>query len=169
MDHTASRLLKDLDQVLGSLKEEERNSLVLYSKWGCDGCQQTEYKQKFENESNTDANLFQSSFVPLRLTYGKNDKVLWQNPTPSSPRYCRPIRFRFIKETKDVTNEEISWVENAVKELEKSTVIRDEEVYQVSHTMMLTMVDGKVSSYLYFIRYIYVLQLCNFFFPLTTI
>lgn len=147
MDHTATRLLKDLQKMLVTLEEEERRSLVLLCKWGCDGAQQAQYKQKFKCDSDSDANLFQSSFVPLRLICSKNSKILWQNPTPSSPRYCRPIRLRFIKETSDVTKEEISYIKNASNDLEKTIVqFEDNITCEVSHTMMLTMIDGKVNS-----------------------
>lgn len=145
MDHTATRLLTHIEEVL-PLDEEERRSLLIMCKWGCDGAQQAQFKQKFECDSDSDANLFQSSFVPLRLICSTNDKVLWQNPTPSSPRYCRPIRIRFIKETKDVTNEEINYVKNAANDLQKTEVKLGEKTYLVKHSMMLTMVDGKVCN-----------------------
>lgn len=147
MDHTASRLLTDLEELLSSLNENERSSLVLLSKWGCDGAQQAQFKQKFISDSNlSDGNLFQSSFVPLRLLCSTNNKVVWQNPTPSSPRYCRPIRLRFIKETADVTREEIEHIQDAANNLEKTAVVKNEITYKVSHIMMLTMIDGKVCN-----------------------
>lgn len=72
-------------------------------KWGCDGSQQTEFKEKFLDDTSSDANIFQSSMVPLQLICAINKKVIWKNSTPSSPRFCRPIRIRFVKETQDVT------------------------------------------------------------------
>lgn len=52
--------------------------------------------------------------VPLRLIAYIFDekKIVWQNNVPSSVRYCRPIRIRFIRESKDVTCEEIEFVRN---------------------------------------------------------
>lgn len=41
--------------------------MVLISKWGCDGSQQAQFKQKLQNNADNDANIFQSSLVPLRL------------------------------------------------------------------------------------------------------
>lgn len=96
MDHTTKRLLIHLgEEVLEQLTVAEKQSLVLISKWGCDGSQQMQYKMKFENETDSDANIFQSSVVPLQLVYGTDKKIVWQNPAPSSPRHCRPIRLRF--------------------------------------------------------------------------
>lgn len=143
MDHTIKRLLLHLgEEVLEQLTESEKQSLLLISKWGCDGSQQVQYKMRFENETDSDANIFQSSLVPLQLVYGAEKKMLWQNPTPSSPRYCRPIRIRFIKETTDVTNEEIEYIETQIKELNK-TKIDDKSV---KHKIVFTMVDGKVCN-----------------------
>lgn len=114
LNRTTTRLLTYLKDVLRGLRPEESDSLELFCKWGCDGSQQAQFKQKMENDV-TDSNIFQSSFVPLRLVCGT--KTLWQNPTPSSPRYCRPIRIRFVKETVDITQEEIEFVENAINAL----------------------------------------------------
>lgn len=105
LDHTSSRLCMYLEEVIKTYTEKERKSLELVVKWGCDGSHQSQFKQKFENISESDANIFQSSLVPLRLETNANEqnRTLWQNPVPSSPSYCRPIRIRFIHETKDVT------------------------------------------------------------------
>lgn len=145
IDHTAERLLKYLEEVLSTLKDNECNTLNMICKWGCDGSQQAQYKQKFESDSGSDAHIFITSFVPLRITYG-TDKILWQNPTPSSSYYCRPIRIRFIKETTDVTNEEIKYIENAANNLRPTSVTLGSRDYEMKCNMLLTMVDGKVCN-----------------------
>lgn len=43
---TVTRLSTYLEEVLLTLKEQERMSLKLICKWGCDGSQQSRYKQK---------------------------------------------------------------------------------------------------------------------------
>lgn len=53
-----------LEDVLQNLNIGEINSLELVYKWGCDGSRQRQYKQKFENSFDSDANIFQSSLVP---------------------------------------------------------------------------------------------------------
>jgi len=86
--HTATRLLVHLKDVLDTLSTNECSSLELISMWGCDGSQQTQFKQKFDNSTESDANIFQTSLVPLRLFCNTDTKkIVWQNPTPS-PRYC---------------------------------------------------------------------------------
>ena len=105
-----------------------------------------QYKQKFENDADSDANLFQSSFVPLQLISNFNNKVIWKNPTPSSPRFCRPIRIRFIKETANITRDEISYVESAVASLNPTNIYLQDKAFAVKHILQLTMIDTKVCN-----------------------
>ncbi|CAH1108527.1 unnamed protein product [Psylliodes chrysocephalus] len=107
MNVTVRRLSECLEEVLITLKEKERDCLTIISKWGCDGFQQSQFKQKLESDIESDSSIFQNCFGLLQLVSGdKNEKVLWNNLTPSQPRFCRPIRFRFIKETNNVTEEQ---------------------------------------------------------------
>lgn len=147
IDITVKRLSKFLEEVLLTIKEQERNTLKLLCKWGCDGSQQAQYKQKHDDEADSDANIFQSCFVPVRLICGKeNQKVLWENPTPSSARFCRPIRFRFVKETTEITNEEINYVKNSIDNLVATEVDIDGEKFLVHSQFVMTMVDGKICN-----------------------
>lgn len=148
LNHTAQRLFLSLTEVLQNLQlhGEEDNKFILVCKWGCDGSQQTKFKQKFENSSDSDANIFQSSFVPLQLSFGQQNKIVWRNPVPSSPRYCRPIRIRFIKESVDTTNEEIGYIENKINSLEDTHITHINKTFSVKHVMTLTMVDAKVCN-----------------------
>jgi alkyl hydroperoxide reductase subunit AhpC len=50
LDLTATRLITYLEEVVESLTEEERNDLLLICKWGCDGSQQSQYKQSFKHD-----------------------------------------------------------------------------------------------------------------------
>lgn len=121
------------------------NSLELISKWGCDGSQQAEYKQKFSRNNDSDCNVFQTSFVPLRLICSINRKVIWQNPTPSSPRYCRPIRIRFVKESVDVINDEVNYMQTKIENLIETKIERNITI-SVKHTLLFTMIDSKVCN-----------------------
>lgn len=148
LDHTVTRLFIYLQEVLVTLSENECRSLELISKWGCDGSQQTQYKQKFQNNTESDANIFQSSLVPLRLLCGKdkdNKKIIWQNPVTSSPRFCRPIRINFTKESTDITKNEINYIEAKINSLNK-TQIGGNRCMEVKHTLAFTMVDAKVCN-----------------------
>ncbi|CAH2102438.1 unnamed protein product [Euphydryas editha] len=147
MDLTVTRLSKYLEDVIIRLNEQERKSLMIICKWGCDGSQQSKYKQSYDNETDSDANIFMSSFVPLRIVCGKEgSKIVWQNPTPSSSRFCRPIRFRFVKETTDITKEEIKYVQESIKQLKKTVVMLNEEEFSFGHQLKMSMIDGKVCN-----------------------
>lgn len=147
VDLTVKRLAMYLQEILMKLEEGERDSIKIICKWGCDGSQQSQYKQIFESDADSDANIFQSCFVPLRLVSGKTcEKVLWENPTPSSPRYCRPIRFRFIKESIDITQEEIEYVKTSAQSLNATEVVLNGNTFFVNHVFIMTMVDGKVCN-----------------------
>lgn len=149
IDLTIRRLSEYLEEVLITLKDKERETLKLICKWGCDGSQQSQYKQKFDSDSDmdTDMNLFQSCFVPLKLVCGeKTEKTVWENPTPSSPRFCRPIRFRFVKETTDVTQEEINHVNSSINSLVATDFDLCGKKFRVKYQFIMTMVDGKVCN-----------------------
>lgn len=157
LDHTASRLIQDLEEAVKTLNEHEKSSLVLISKWGCDGSQQVQYKMRFETDADSDANIFQSSLVPLQLLTGSEKKVVWQNPKPSSPRYCRPIRMRFIKESNDITVDEINYINGKISAL-LPTKIKD---VSIKHKMLFTMIDGKVCNAATHTKYSMRCYLCN--------
>lgn len=46
MDHSEARLILYLREFAGCLNSEKKMILVLFSKWGCDGSQQMEFKMK---------------------------------------------------------------------------------------------------------------------------
>jgi hypothetical protein len=57
----------------------------------------------------TDENIFFTSLAPLQMFYmdTTNKKTLvWNNPRPSSTRFCRPIKIKFKPETVDTTRAE---------------------------------------------------------------
>ena len=117
-------------------------------KWGCDGSQHSQFIQKFQNSTDSDANIFQSSLVPLRLivTIKGEVKIIWQNPVPSSVRFCRPVHIRFVSESNDITKEEIKYIEDRVKTLTKTEILAPDGIVKIKHTMLFTMIDGKVCN-----------------------
>ena len=48
--------------------------------------------------------MFCTTIVPLQLK--SCNEILWQNPVPSSPRFCRPIHIQLEKETTQLCQEE---------------------------------------------------------------
>lgn len=146
LNHTSTRLLQYLQEVLESLEDVEISSLRLIYKWGCDGSNQSEYRQALENDADSDAYIFQSSLVPLQLLSTTTEKVIWKNPTPSSPCYCRPIRIQFVKESLDVTNQEVQYIQNAISALVQTEFELNGIKISVHHTLVLTMIDAKVCN-----------------------
>ena len=61
-------------------------------------------------------------------------------------RYCRPIRFRFVKESTDLTKEEISCVKESAKKLTPTEVILHGSKFMFEHVFKMTMIDGKVCN-----------------------
>jgi len=119
-------------------------------KWGCDGSSgQSQYKQKFNDSStSTDQTMFMFSLVPLELRcfpIRNNDSdIIWQNSVPSSTKFCRPIKFMYKKETTENTKKEVKEIEEQIINLCNTDVLFNDQVVQVKHTLIFSMVDGKV-------------------------
>lgn len=132
LDHTISRLLTNFKERMKTLQEEERSSLMQVGIWWhTTTAIQAKVAVWF---------LFrchQSSSVSLRLIYFNNNRILWQNPTFSSLRYCRLIRVKFMEETSDVTKEEITYIQNAIKELQNTEVKIEAKSFMKSYSMIM--------------------------------
>lgn len=146
LDHTANRLMLVQKDVVATTRT---NKLTLISKWGFDGSSShTQYMQKFVSDTSDDKYMFLSSLVPLRLIAEEDEKtvVLWQNPRPSSPRYCRPIKLQYKKETVELSKYEKSNIDNQINNLSCTTVFVNEKEFNITHTPLFTMVDGKICN-----------------------
>lgn len=83
--------------------------------------------------------------VPLRMTTLDDLKsIVWNNATPQSPRWCRPLRLQFEKETDEITLKEKESVENEIAALIPFIVTIAGIKVTVLFKMYLTMIDGKV-------------------------
>lgn len=128
----------------------ECSSLTLTGKAGSDGSSNygahmhIQSTTEFENNNYDDDKLFLIAYVPLKLV-AANGQVIWSNPRPSSPRYCRPVKFLYTKETKDVVIREIKALQSEMDNLQ-STII--EGGIEVKHKVYFTMVDGKTINIL---------------------
>jgi hypothetical protein len=99
-------------------------------KWGCDGSSgQNEYKHTIIDDSKSDANVFFTSVVPLQLMSvdheSKAQIVVWKNPRPSSPRFCRPLRLQFLHEDRESTVNEVQHIEEQIKSLVPFEIVID--------------------------------------------
>ncbi|XP_076052661.1 uncharacterized protein LOC143032080 [Oratosquilla oratoria] len=151
VDHTVMRLLKvqgkainiylEKDNMLGT---NEKLHLDFVIKYGIDGSgDQALFSMKFDQTKHSDAcetSIVSSFICPVRLCVRGSNKVLWQNPAPSSPYYCRPVKLSFKKETADQTRQDVSELKEAIENLVPTV----SDTCEVHHKLLLTMVDGKV-------------------------
>ncbi|XP_060800854.1 uncharacterized protein LOC132903670 [Amyelois transitella] len=147
LDHTSMRLCQTLIPVINTLNDDldRCNEICLVSKWGFDGSSgHSSYKQAFQDSAATDSAVFITCLVPLRLV--ANDIVIWQNPSPASTRYCRPIKIEFQKESVDVSIQENREIENQISNLRESTVNIENKTLKIRYELILSMVDGKVCN-----------------------
>lgn len=153
LNHTVERILSSQCDVIKSLPCNRTYEFQLISKWGCDGTSgQSRFKQIFQNDNGTqsDANMFVTSLVPLQLiSCHENDSksfVLWKNPRPSSPRFCRPLRIEFLQETVETIKIRVDDTKKQEGNLQNFETVVDGKKISVSFKLSLTMIDGKVCN-----------------------
>jgi len=149
LDHISARLLQVQHDVIKKLSPQTVSKLRFILKWGCDGSSsQNEYKQKFSDADSSDANVFLTSVVPLQLIaidiQSNKEIVVWKNPRPSSPRYCRPIRLQFLQENVESTCAEEEYIEAQIASLVSFNIVVDGKEIAVNYELVFSMVDGKV-------------------------
>ena len=158
IDHTALRIIEDQKEVMTNvvegLEDDEQMLCKLVCKYGFDGSSgQSEYKQQFSLPEKTDESLFCATVVPLQLKWG--DQILWENPVPSSTRFCRPLRLNFVKEIAEISQAMDKSIKQEIERLQPMNVSLDitYEVeadlnriadVKVNYELHLTMVDQKV-------------------------
>ncbi|CAH1107348.1 unnamed protein product [Psylliodes chrysocephalus] len=107
------------------------------------------YKQAFHGFQASDSSVFITSIVPLRLvcdTDSNNSKIVWQNPRPSSTRYCRPLKIAIIKESSEVSVAEKNRVDTEIQQLQNSKLNLNSRSISVSHNMIFAMIDGNICN-----------------------
>ena len=148
LDHTTRRIF---EVSLNEADDIEIQQFNLICKVGFDGTTgQSVYKQIRSDDQERDVMfescLFVTCMVPLQLsgkTEANEEIIFWKNNKPSSPFFCRPVRFRFIKETSEVLVEEERYLKDAIHNL-RPTQVKDD--INVIHDVSITMIDGKVAS-----------------------
>lgn len=138
LDITVKRVLKSLP-VDQSVQEKE---MVLLSKWGCDGASsQSRYKQKWDSPDD-DSSIFMTSLVPIKIMC--EEQTVWENSKPCSPAFCRPVQFKFVKESEAVVKGEVTKMKAEISALQPTEC----ETNKVSHKLFMTMIDAKICTYL---------------------
>lgn len=153
LDHTAERVIEVQKDVISTLPKELLKDMHLISKWGFDGSSgHSSYKQRFSDPNLDDSSVFISSLVPLRmltnsnLNYHDPKAVIWQNPRPSSTRFCRPIKINFTKETTEHSMAEKNRIDCELSNLKPTSINFGDEILQIRHILIFSMVDGKICN-----------------------
>ncbi|XP_076660639.1 uncharacterized protein LOC143363994 [Halictus rubicundus] len=80
--------------------------------------------------------------LPLQLINSTDKGVAWKNPVPSSPGYCRPIRIRFVKETTNIINGEVNYIQTKIRSLQETKTTENNRSISVKHNLIFTMLGG---------------------------
>lgn len=154
LNHTAHRLLQLQEPIFTIFKDGNIHDLTikLQVKWGPDGsADHSQYNQKYvnvESTVNSDANFYATTLVPLRMTtVDKWKQLIWNNATPQSPRWCRPLRLHFAKETEEFTMKEIDFVRDEITALNPFRATIAGIQLTVVFELYLTMIDGKTLAF----------------------
>lgn len=136
----------------------EGRGFDFFWKWGMDGSSGlSNYNCKYR-DGNTetharaaDSGVFMVTCVPLRLLVAdadpNNPMVIWKNPKPSSALSCRVVKFEFRKEsTKTIIDTAHQYKSQFLGSLLPTNCIKNGVEFEVRHTGVLTMVDGKVCN-----------------------
>lgn len=152
LDLTVRRIIELQENVLVTLPSDVYGNLVLVSKWGCDGSSgHAAYKQKSNQEVMFDVRVLMMCLVPLQMyalspDHGKKI-IVWQNPRPSSTRYCRPIKLEFAAETPTKILAEKKWVDKQITNLQPTSLEHTATAHlKVHHQLAMTMIDGKTCN-----------------------
>jgi len=140
--------------VIKSLTSDNVRYVNLICKWGCDGTSgQSSFKQKFDDDTDgnkIDTSIFFTLLVPLQIISvdksTKKEIIIWKNPRPSSPRFCRPIKIEFMLETAECTRLEVDNIKEQERYLTPLQTIVDGKEINVTYKLALTMIDGKVCN-----------------------
>ena len=146
LNHTVNRIITS-----SRIQYPIQSTILLISKVGFDGSTgQSVYKQITSDDSApqdvaVEESLFLTCLVPLQIVIKDTKEVLWTNERPSSTYFCRPVRFRYVKENATVLEEELKFIKLSHSQL-TPTVLTGETT--VEHHLEITMVDGKVQTIL---------------------
>ncbi|CAG9759703.1 unnamed protein product [Ceutorhynchus assimilis] len=148
LEHTTKRIInlqKDVIlQFMDSLSMAEIDAEIIFS-YGFDGSSGfSVYKQKFDSsDTQSDASLFATTIVPLR--FQSMNIVLWNNRTPQSVRFCRPLKLEFVKETSEHILKEKIGLDLQIQQLDILRIeLEPSKVIKITFQLFMTLIDGKV-------------------------
>lgn len=154
LNHTATRIVKFHEQeILSKIGDDKVTCVNLITNWGCDGSSNQQIYNYSPTSSTSELNsssLFASTIVPLQVQLQKEpNTILWQNPTPHSVRFCRPIKITYEKETKELILKTKHDMDQQITELRPLPIqLSNSNTLLVQYSVFCKACDGKVVSYL---------------------
>lgn len=146
LDHTVERILFLQKNVIRSLAQRYLSNMNFIC--SCDESYgQSEYRQTFIDDSKCECVLHFSCTIQLiSIDHESKAQIVWKNPRPSSPRFCRPLQF--LHEDRKSRVNEVQYIKEQIKSLVSfETVIDGKEISIVYNMCMtFTMIDGKVCN-----------------------
>ena len=123
LDQNSNRLFQLLERTADPVLVDIPDGAVLefHHKYGSDGSgDHSTYQQGFEDAPATqDQCVLLTALSSLQLRMERPDGlpplIVWSNPTPSSVRFCKPVRLQLINETKESLKEEHNYLEDQLK------------------------------------------------------
>lgn len=87
--------------------------------------------------------MFATTLIPLRLSISTG-LILWNNRTPQSVRYYRPIKLQFVKESRDVILAQKFCIEQQIAKLQVFEIMLQNFRIKIHFSLFLTLIDSKV-------------------------
>lgn len=146
LNHTIGRIVLLQEDVLFNVFTSTSQNCItttMILSYGFDGSSgQSLYKQTFANFCGNDSSIFATTLIPLRLISNDNI-VIWNNPTPQSVRFCRPIKLEYVKETKDHVLKEKQNLDDQIQHLDMLVFNVRNFTLKVKCHLCMTLIDGK--------------------------
>lgn len=120
LDHTTARLLMLQEDAIQISSQRTSPQYELVTKYGFDGSgSHSLYAMKSDGDDDnvSETNMFTVFLCPIKLVVKGAHNIIWQNPAPSSPMYCRPLRLKFTKETPDLIRAEYGSIKQEIENL----------------------------------------------------
>lgn len=82
--------------------------------------------------------------MPIKL----NNEIgtIWENPSCSSTRFCRPIKFIFKKESTELIETEVRAIQNQIDNLCPKRLVIEGKSLEIKYILLLTMIDGTICN-----------------------
>ena len=154
--HTFNRICKVQAEVINNLNLDSIDHFRCEVKVGSDGTSGMSAYKMTSSVPLDERNIYLTTLVPLSLkAYHTNGQLVlgWKNPKQSSTRFCRPVKFQFVCESKDVTLQEIKRLKVCFQNVPDLSVEIDElrvpiKIKFQQSNFYYTMIDGKVANVL---------------------